>query len=165
MTASKIDTSGAETLFDVLPQVVKDQITALLGEASVAILADERSAAAPARTGKLESSLTVQDMASELRARIGLMGAGAKSAWYGRVINFGRKAQVVIVQRRRIGAAKTLRHRRKRIEDIGATYALHVTALPARDFVDFSRPAVDAQITSALNALWPRVKQELGSND
>lgn len=163
--ASQIDTTGAQTLFDILPQIVKDQITTLLGEASVAILADERAASAPARTGALQAALTVRDLVGELRARIGLMGPGTKRAWYGRVINFGRKAQVVIVQRRRIGTAKTLRHRRKRIEDIGSTYALRVTALPARDFIDFSRPAVDAEITTALNALWPRVINKVGHND
>lgn len=139
-----------------------------------ALILSAQQAAVPEDTGALKAGLSVQLMIDRLRVRVGLIGSAARSRsalrasqrdgkerfsfgslFYGVIVNFGRKAQVVPVERRRIGAAKLPRNRRKRTEDIAIRYSLPVKAMEGREFID-PGAVVDRQVDGLLADFWAR---------
>src|SRR5204863_297303 len=128
----------AETyaLFDALPEAAKEEMVDLLSDVTSEIH-NLQEGLAPNRTGATRAALTWQDLIDRLKVRIGLIGLKGRGApWYARIIEYGRRAQIVMVQRRKIGTRLNgLRNRRKRAEDIASTYALRVSALAPRPFV------------------------------
>ena len=146
---------GTEILlrrFDQISDAARDQLgveLAIIGRE----LRDRQRAAAPEDTGALRAGLGVWLMLEQLRVRIGVIGQRNQRSrkrsygdlFYARIVEFGRRAQTVIVQRRRrismtlkpgqqIQILRTVR-RRKVVEDIVKTYSMKVSALPARPFI------------------------------
>lgn len=146
---------GAEIIlrqFDTIPKAAREQLgveLAIIGRD----FRDQQKAAAPEGTGLLRGALAVLLMLEQLRIRVGLIGQRNRrtrkrsygDAFYGRFVEFGRKAQTVIVQRRRrvrvdVGDGKQkaiLRtsRRRKIAADIVSTYSMKVKAQAARPFI------------------------------
>lgn len=153
-------------LFDTLPGLTDDQLKKELPDIGSEILALQ-TGAVPVFSGQLQSALSVQVIRGGFTVRVGLLGTEATSApsrrkarrqgaavfsygpnFYGRIVEFGRKGQVVQVQRRRRvnGALRTVR-RRKLAADIVATYTMKVQAEDARPFID--TPATEAAALDA----------------
>jgi hypothetical protein len=151
----------AETvaLFDRLPDAAKTELGAILEDiGQVGLQAEERDV--PRKTGALAGALKVLALVDQLRVRVGLIGLkagrGKRDLFYGRIVNFGRQGQTVVVQRRRSGAPKTLRNRRKRVEDIVATYRMKVRPMAARPFVTGNRDALANAADAKLADFWAR---------
>jgi hypothetical protein len=134
-------------------------------------------------TGALAAGLSLQLELDELRVRVGLIGMKARSKsalraarksgrapgesfgdlYYGRFVEFGRKAQTVLVERRRrVGGLLRTQSRgsRKRAEDIAATYSMKVKARAPRPFVHVDRPEIRAE--QRLAGFWAEVLANSG---
>jgi hypothetical protein len=148
----------AYSLFDRIPDAARERLgAALAGIASDVLAAQQRDVAK--RSGQLESGLSFEVLIDELRARVGLLGIVGKRSrlFYGRIIEAGRRAQTVLVQRRRrvAGQLRLGPGRRKRAEDIASTYSLKVRPLPPRPFVHVDRPEIRAE--ERLAGFWSEV--------
>lgn len=156
----------AETfaLFDALPVAAQEELGDTLRDLAHYALTLEQTDV-PVDTGALKQGLAIEDMISQLRMRIGLVktSPGRSKLFYGRIVNFGRRAKIVLVQRRRrvSGKLRTLRGR-KRAEDIAAIYALHVKARAAVPFIDANRPDLDALVAERLAAFWSNALVKTG---
>lgn len=162
----------AETIafFEALPEAAReelaDTLSALGGDAQKFM-----QGKAPKRTGRLRRGISWISIVQGLRVRIGLLGMSGESPYYGRFVNFGRRAQTVVVQRRRRvrrtysnGASFNLlrlRRRRKIAEDIVATYTLHVRARAPVPFVVFDT-GFEARADSSFADFWGRVLTRSG---
>ena len=141
-----------------LPAAARHELADVIGRLARDILAAQR-ARTPRETGALAEGLTSQLLTDELRAKIGLLTAGASrklAQYYGRFVEFGVRAQTVIVQRRRrVNGKLRLSSRRKRAEDIVTTYSLPVRAQNARPFINVPDGDLDAMIERRLANFWP----------
>jgi hypothetical protein len=133
-------------------------------------------------TGALAAGLSLQLELDELRVRVGLIGMKARSKsalraarksgrapgesfgdlYYGRFVEFGRKAQTVLVERRKRvdGKLRLGPGRRKRAEDIAKTYSLRIKARAPRPFVHVDRPEIRAE--QRLANFWTEVLGKSG---
>ncbi|WP_338468918.1 hypothetical protein V3I01_09840 [Sphingomonas sp. gentR] len=86
-------------------------------------------ARAKRKTGTLAAGVKFRIYPKTLRMQVGLLGTkrGRAKLFYGFVLDKGRKAQVVTVQRRRVGSGKVLSRGRKRAQDI-----VSILCAPAR---------------------------------
>lgn len=158
--ARAVDTSTAETLFALLPQVARDVFADLLKELSDDVLADERRLA-PKDTGALEAALSEQLLVEQLKARIGLIGRGVnRQYFYGRIQNFGRRAQIVNVERR-MRIARGMSKKRARLAGLVQRYKLRVRVAPPHVFIDFGSPEQSANIDRRLNEFWDRTLDQV----
>ena len=155
--------ADAYALFDAIPQAAQDELDGLLIDIGEMAYSEQR-ADVPERTGALASGLRIQELLNSLRVRVGLIGlaGGRAKLFYGRIINFGRRAQVVIVSRRKPGIAKRTSSGRKRADDIAATYALRVKPMPPREFITAPRPEFQAAVAQRLANFWSRVMDKAG---
>lgn len=82
-----------------LPQTVAKEMEIQLEAAGRDILA-EQQAKVPTDTGKLRQALAMKLLPKTLRLRVGLLTKAVnKRFFYGRIVEFGRKAQTVIATR------------------------------------------------------------------
>lgn len=147
-----------------IPDAAREQLGVEL-----AILAREglaaQKAAAPKDTSALSGGLSMQLSLRKLSVQFGLLGLrkGRSNLFYGRIVNSGRAAQTVLVQRRRRvkGFLRTSRGR-KRAEDISSTYTLKVKARAPIPFID--APGVDFEQLAAgqLAEFWTHLLARAG---
>lgn len=151
--------SELNRLFDTLPADAEAALKEELPRVAAEILAIQKSQA-PVRTGDLWRGLAVQVLGDGLKVRAGLIGnadkakgkLGLNDLFYGRIVEFGRKSQVVQVERRRrVGERLRTVRGRKVAADIVATYSLTVAAAPPRPFVD--TPETEAAGLRAMEAV------------
>ena len=160
---------GTLQFVDQLAPAARDQLVVEL-----AILSRELSAAqyaeAPRATGALAAALSYQVTPENLRARIGLLLGGrdagkfngrsfkarAGGPFYGRFVEFGRKAQTVVVTRhlarRVVGNG---RGKGRRVLYAGKPYTMRVSALPPRPFV--AQPLLEQVVDRSLADFWSQV--------
>lgn len=177
----------ANTLFNGLPAAAAHELADLIGRVSRDVSAAQQDAT-PSATGHLRGGLSVELLTERLRARVGLLGIkggrGARAAlgsrYYGRFVNFGRKAQTVLVTRRlkrrvkgngrngtkrRViyeGASTRLRRRGpNRGTAIGSPYKMRVKPRAAREFVHL--PAAQAIAVQRIADYWSRVLPAAGA--
>lgn len=138
----------AETysLFDRFPEAVREQVGGGLAKIGEDIRAAQSRSVAKL-TGKLASGLSLDLQIEELRVSVGLIGAPARrNLFYGRIVERGRRAQTVLVQRRRrVKGRLRTQSRRKLASDIAATYSMNVRAMAPRPFVYVDRPEIRAE--------------------
>ncbi|RSV15193.1 hypothetical protein CA235_09665 [Sphingomonas sp. ABOLF] len=152
----------AHSMFGAVPAAARDQLGVELAIIARDILAAQKRDA-PNETGKLEAGLQLHLQLEELRVRVGLLNLlrGRSKLFYGRIIEFGRRAQTVLVTRhlkRRVrgngrtskrtiqylGESKRLRRRGPNAgTPIGSAYKMRVRAMPERPFVRKERPEID----------------------
>lgn len=151
--------------FGAIPDAARGQVGVEMAIIARDVLAlqEER---APVNTGALLSGLGIQLLLDQLRVRVGLINltGGRASLFYGRIIEFGRHAQTVLVQRRRrVNGKLRLLNRRKRLEDIVATYSLPVKARAPEPFVLVDDSVLDAIMTQRLSDFWADVLGTAGA--
>jgi hypothetical protein len=135
-------------LIDKLPEAARKELGSELPAIGQDILAAQRADVAK-QTGALSAGLSVQYLVDQLRLRVGLIdlkGSRAK-LYYGRFVEYGRKAQVVLARRRRVGGRVVARA-------LAASYTMRVTALAPRPFVQVVRPDLDTKIANRLANFW-----------
>lgn len=145
-------------LIDKLPDAARKELGAELPDIGQDILAAERRDVAK-RTGALSAGLGVQFLVDRLRLRVGLLGLrGAnRRLYYGLIVEAGRKAHVVLVDRKRRAKG------RARAAQVASTYAMRVTPLAARPFVHVVRPALDQKIAGRLANFWANTFDRAGA--
>ena len=172
---------GAEILlrrFDSIPKEAEEQLgveLAIIGRE----YRDQQRAAAPEDTGTLRGALSVWLMLEQLRVRVGLIGTRNRrskkrsygNAFYGRFVEFGRKAQTVLVQRRRRvladvgdGVQKRILRTsrgRKLAADIAKTYSLKVKARAPHPFIFI--PNAQEIATQRLADFWSQTLARAGA--
>ena len=122
----------------------------------------------PVKTGKLRSEIDFKVFPKSLRLIVGLIGsvAARRDVFYGRIQDLGRRAQVVLVQRRRrvavdIGGGRTsnilmLERRRKRAQDIVATYRMRVRGMAPKRFITGRYPDLRREVKTNLSGIFAR---------
>lgn len=165
-------------MFGRLPQASREQLGVELAIISRDVLAAQRQDVAK-RTGALASSLSMQLLIEDLRVKVGMIGVKARSKsalrraakarrsvgewlggnFYGRFVEFGRKAQTVLVTR---GVDRTVRGKGSSRKVVYATsstrlrtsgpnkgtpvhspYKMRVAAKAGRPFIWKDRPEID----------------------
>lgn len=132
---------GLLNLFDTLPRATAEALGEELDDIAYLVL-DAQREEVPVRTGALQRDLSMLVLVGQLKARIGLLGTtGAYGKrFYGLIVEGGRRAQTVMVERRRrVNGRLRTSGRRKRASDIVARYKLNVPAMAARPFVHSAR--------------------------
>lgn len=179
----------ANALFDGLPPAAAHQLADEIARISRDISALQQETV-PSQTGNLRGGLTVQLLTERLRARVGLngIGGGRRSKgvlgrrYYGRFVNFGRRAQTVVVTRRikkrRVsgngrngqgreviysGASSRLRRKGpNKGTPIGSPYKLRVRERNAHEFVHL--PQAQALAAERLATFWSQVLPRAGAS-
>lgn len=162
MARSARDVQGlaeAYSLFDQLPGAAEQELAVEMAAIGRELLAAQR-ADVPKATGKLEAALTLQLLLSRLKVRVGLIGIGGRAflgrAFYGRFVEFGRRAQTVIVTRR------LKRNGRKGRSKTGKPYKLRVNPKPgARPFVE--QPFLAEVADAHLSDFWADALARIGA--
>lgn len=167
MTAATDGVQGlakAYALLDKVPAAARDELGVELAIIAREDILPEQRRLVAKDTGHLESGLAVSLLREKLRVKVGLFGlAGGRGSravlgdrYYGRFVNFGRRAQTVLVERRRrVGGRLRSANGRKRAEDIVSTYRLKVKARPARDFIQVA--GAEASALRRLASYWNNV--------
>lgn len=135
-------------------------------------------ARAPHLTGKLRAGLQSKVLPTSLRLQIGLIGtpAGRAKLFYGRIQDLGRKAQVVMVQRRRrvtlsrrdgstYSTLRTDARGRKERADVVATYRMKVRAMEPKRFITGRYPDLRAALNSNMRGIFSRSLAKIGAGD
>ena len=155
----------AYAMFDGLPEAAREQMgveLAIIGRDFLAL----QQLRVPKDTGKLEAGLGVQLLLNQLRVRIGLNGLkkGQGDLFYGRILEFGRKAQTVLAKRRVSVTGKArLARQRGRANDLVQYYAKKIGAIAPRPFVLVSDPDIDAIAAQRLADFWGQVLDKAGA--
>lgn len=125
-----------KSLLARLPESVREEFRKQLEETGKMVLA-RAQARVPVDTGALKRGLGMRVYKS-LRLRVGLLGkAKNRKLFYGRIVEFGRKAKRVAVNRSGRGVrASGNRWKRQAIaQGVKGFYYLNVRAMPRRPFV------------------------------
>jgi len=155
--------ADAFAMFEEIPRQADQELVVELAVIGRDVLAIQRQRV-PVRTGRLDGALSLAVLVDGLRLRIGLLNQKT-APFYGRIVEFGRRAQTVLVQRRRrVDGRLRVLHRRKRAEDIAASYKLHVSARAPRPFVDPPDLDLVAVATERLANFWSNVLSRSGAS-
>ena len=165
-------------MIDALPVAARYELADLLGKIGRDVLAAQQAAAPVGATGNLRAGLTMQLLTDQLKVRVGLLGIAAvsKSAlrraqrsggdprnlgdlYYGRFVEFGRKAQNA-PSRRKPGTSRSAVRRRLR-----GLLKGYVTVAPAaaRPFVELPDADVDTAVDGRLDAFWDKLLSDAGA--
>jgi hypothetical protein len=134
------------------------KLAELLAEFGVEVSAAQKAAVARA-TGHLAAGLGVDLLLDRLRVRIGLLSlkSGRNSRYYGRFVEFGRRAQTVRVIRGTSASKRSASARRKRAAgaDLRKPYSLRVKPMAPRPFVNL--PGIDERLARRTADFWSGV--------
>lgn len=164
MQPNRVDgLAEAYALFGRFPQAAEQELGAKLGEIGRDVLAAQQRDVAK-RTGFLETGLSIQLLIEQLRVKVGLLGLSKRSKYfYGRFVEFGRRAQTVLVTRHLKRTVRgNGRNSKRRVSYEGQPYSLRVRAMAARPFVHVDRPEIRAE--QRLADYWSKVKAAAGSS-
>ncbi len=123
------------------------------------------AARAPRRTGALQQGILCRVLPKTLKLRVGLIGTkrGRAKLFYGRILDLGRKAQVVSVRRRKVAGSVLSRGRKV----AGATYQMRVRAIAPMRFITGRYGDARSIIQKRLRGIFDRALKNLagGGND
>lgn len=127
------------------------------------------AARAPKKTGALQAGIIDRVLPTSIRLQVGLLGSRGYSGnrlFYGRIQDLGRKAQTVMVQRRRrvtvtfsrgtiLSVLRT--HRGRKIAaDVSATYPMRVPAMAPKRFITGRYPELRSELRANLSGIFAR---------
>jgi hypothetical protein len=152
----------AHSLFGAIPEAAREQLGAELAAIGSDVLAAQKGDVAK-RTGQLEQGLQLKLFLEQLRVRVGLLDlkGGRSRLFYGRIVESGRRARTVLVERRRrVGGRLRTNRGRKVAGDVASTYSLRVQPKAPRPFVHVDRPGL--RVEQRLADFWSRVTTAAG---
>ncbi len=130
-----------------LPDSAKEEMAVALDKAGDRLLSAMRSEV-PRRTGALAGGLSKKLLRASLRLRVGFIGKPInRRLFYGRIIEFGRKAQTVRAKRS------------------GTTYTMRIRARAGRPFVQSRRTDLRTSLNAELKGTWTRILQRAAAGD
>lgn len=134
---------GFRKVLQQLPDAARKEMADVMRGIGVELVEIMQADAPKGKTGKLRQSITYKLAERSLRLRVGLITKrrGTFEPFYGRFVEFGRKAQVVNVTRRK-GTAP---------------YQMKVRAMAPRPYVYKRRPEVRAILRTRLQNYWSHV--------
>lgn len=149
----------AAAMFDRLPQDARTRLASLLRDVGDEFASAQKTSLATQTngTGFLGQGIEAEVLIEQLRMRSGLLALnrGKKtSRFYGRFVNFGRKAQNVLVTRGTSGSTNSATSRRRRRDKLSLRkpYILRVRAKAGREFI--ALPDADARIMRRTADFW-----------
>lgn len=164
---SRIDgVEGAIAFLDRdVPNAAREQLSVEMAIIGREVLAAQRADVAK-DTGATEAALTLQLLVEQLKVRIGLIkgssSRGSRNGFVGRLIEFGRKAQTVVVTRRlkrRVRGNGRYGTKRRVIYE-GKPYTLRVRAMAPRPFI--AQPELRDAAEQHLSEYWQKVLTRAG---
>lgn len=164
-------------LFRRLPDSVAGEIVVELNVTGREMLAAVINRT-PSDRGALKAGLSQKVLPKSLRLQVGLLGtpSGRAKLFYGRIQDVGRKAQVVMVQRRRrvllqrrngtvYSTLRTDARGRKERADIAATYAMKVPHMEGKRFVTGRYPELRKLLGQNLKGIFSRALAKVAGGD
>lgn len=154
-------------LLKQLPASVKQEIVVEHNVTGREVLA-EQQARVPVLKGRLKAGLSMKVLPASLRLQVGLIGKPInKKLHYGRIVQFGRKAQIVIATRKgvlaatrplggRVNAYKNLALK----HGVRGAYRMRIRAMAGRNFL---YPRTQAQLAEPYKAIWERALNKAAS--
>lgn len=143
------------------PDAVRAEIASTLTQAAPVLEGAMVARAPRGKTGRLIAGLGWKFYPKTLRLVVGFIGVRLnRKLFYARIVEGGRRAQVVTVQRRKVGRSG-LRHRRKKFEDIASTYQLRVKAREPHHFVYTPETNLRSFLATRLNGIWDRALRRI----
>ena len=141
-------------LFRRLPTAATDEMAGVLAHYGRSLLR-AMQADVPVKTGRLRAGLSMTFLRRTLRLRVGYRGKVVnRRLFYARFIQFGRKAQTVTVNRRKVAGSVLVNRRRV----AHAPYQLRVKARAPQPFVYSRRTgAIIGNLRANLKGYWDRV--------
>lgn len=144
-------------MLDKLPDVVRQQVAGELKVTGTQILSQQR-ARAPFRTGAVKRSLTMRVLPKTLKLKVGLLGKPInRKLFYAHIVQYGRKAKTVTVERGNssVAVGGPVRGRKGRALKAGirGVYRLRVRAMKPRNFIF---PMRRDQIYQRFRDIWQR---------
>jgi hypothetical protein len=147
-----------------LPDAVRQELVVqhhLTGREVLAL----QNAKVPRKSGKLAGGLSMKVLPATGTLRVGLIGKPInRRLYYGRIVQFGRKAQVVIATRKaaKLAGYKAFGRNYKNAAlkaGIRGTYRLPITAMAPRNFI---YPMTREQIAAPYKDIWVRALTAAG---
>lgn len=131
----------------------------------------------PSRTGALRTGETFKVFPKTLRLQVGLLAtrSGQSKLFYGRIQDRGRRAQTVLVQRRKrvsvtlstgqtLSLLRTGRSGRKLKSDIVSTYKMKVPAMEGKRFITGRYPDLRRTLGENLRGIFMRGLRKAASS-
>lgn len=158
-----------------VPDAIRDELASTIRAAGPELQNAIVARTPRGKTGRLVAGVSWKFYAATLRLVVGFVGRPTnRKLFYGRILEFGRRAQTVTVHRLskkhrkqwvgRIGAG-TARGSAKPT-DLGSTYRLRVKALQPRRFVYSPTTNLRVVMNRRLNGIWDRaLKRVSGAGD
>ena len=144
-----------------MPETAQDEMVDALDDAGTVLLSAMK-ADVPRRTGALARGLSKKLLRGSMKLKVGFIGKGVnRKLFYGRIVEFGRRAQTVTVVRGTTRSkSASARSRRARGVRLSKPYKLRVRAMRGRPFVYSKRRDVRVVMNDLLRAYWDRVLSE-----
>lgn len=161
--------AAADQLLGRLEGHTRDELGVELATVGRDLLAIQRADVAK-DTGALQAGLSLALVVQDLRLRVGLLGTkrGRSKLFYGRVVEFGRVAQTVLVTRTARRAAKVALggkrgSRGERKQQVAAkSYRLRVKALAPRPYIFVA--GAQELVSNQLSNFWAGVLERAGAS-
>lgn len=153
MASRVVRNPRARRVFKQLPDAMKAELVDALNKGGDAVVVAIRSRT-PRRSGALAAGIVKKVLPQTLRLRVGLVGPirERRKLFYGRILDLGRKGQVVTA-RRAFGNGKV------------STYKLNVRSIAPKRFITGSYPKARAIINGQVKFIWERALARIGRGD
>lgn len=150
-----------------LPDVARQELVDAFGRAGRRAQAAMR-ARAKRKTGALSEGVKYKVLPKTLRLQVGLLGTkrGRAKLFYGFILDKGRAAQTVLVQRRkRVNGALRVARGRKIAADVVSTYQMKVRGFKGDRFVSGEYPDLRNSINREVKPLFDRVLSRMARGE
>ena len=152
----------ADGMLARLPEQARGRLGYLLAELGMELSAAQKAqlAGKTSGTGYLGQGVEAEVLLEQLRLRAGLLAlqqGRRNSRYYGRFVEFGRRAQTVRVTRGTTSSLKSAstRRRMKRGLKVRGAYTMRVRAMAPREFI--ALPDVEMRVMTRLADFWSEV--------
>ena len=143
-----------------MPETAQDEMVDALDQAGTVLL-KAMKADVPRRTGALAAGLLKKLLRGSMKLKVGFIGKGVnRKLFYGRIIEYGRRAQTVTVVRGTTRSRSASARSRGMMGRYVKPYKLRVRAMRARPFVYSKRRDVRVVMSDLLRTYWDRVLSE-----
>lgn len=157
---------GFRRIMKGLPDAMRAEMVDVLtktGPAAAAIIERRVAGTTKRRTGKLLAGVKWKVFPRTLRMQAGFIAtkAGRQKLFYARILDLGRKAQTVTVNRRKVAGSLLVGGRRVS----GAPYKMKVRAIAAKRFVTGGIGGLRQIVNVRLNNVWDRAIRRIAGGD